>query len=233
MIFLTGDTHSNEMGEMRRFTSRNFPQGKELTKNDYVIILGDFGFIWKQEGFSKQELHWMKWINNKSWTTLFLDGNHENFDRLLSDEFPVKDMFNNQVKEVMSSIFYLQRGRCYEIENFKFFVMGGGISIDKEYRMPHVGWWPQEEPTFSEWNFALENARKVRSVDYILTHEVPNSVYKELDYYPKLPNSVSDGVTALTEVLSYKKGFSGHHHFDHFFEKQKWQILYNKIIQIS
>ena len=39
MMFVTGDCH----GDYRRFNTKNFPQQKEMTKDDYVIICGDFG----------------------------------------------------------------------------------------------------------------------------------------------------------------------------------------------
>ena len=40
MIFVTGDCH----GDYRRFSRENFPEQKKLTKSDYVIIAGDFGY---------------------------------------------------------------------------------------------------------------------------------------------------------------------------------------------
>ena len=41
MVFITGDTH----GDFRRFGMEFFPEQKQMTKDDYVIICGDFG-IW-------------------------------------------------------------------------------------------------------------------------------------------------------------------------------------------
>ena len=75
-IFLTGDTH----GRFERFSAEAFPLGKELTKEDYVIILGDFGGIWEQSESNKNENHWLTWLDEKPWTTLFIDGNPENYD---------------------------------------------------------------------------------------------------------------------------------------------------------
>ena len=43
MIYITGDTH----GEVRRLGMDSFPEQKEMTKDDYVIILGDFGLVWE------------------------------------------------------------------------------------------------------------------------------------------------------------------------------------------
>ena len=42
MIYITGDTH----GGFQRFTTGNFPQQKQMGRNDYVIICGDFGGVW-------------------------------------------------------------------------------------------------------------------------------------------------------------------------------------------
>ena len=39
MIYITGDTHSN----FSRFEIERFPIQEQMTKNDYVIICGDFG----------------------------------------------------------------------------------------------------------------------------------------------------------------------------------------------
>ena len=47
MIFITGDTHAEFE---RRFKTENFPEQKEMTKDDYVIICGDFGGIFDAEG---------------------------------------------------------------------------------------------------------------------------------------------------------------------------------------
>ena len=43
-IFVTGDTHGDY--DWHKLTSKSFPEQKELTKDDYVIIVGDFGGVW-------------------------------------------------------------------------------------------------------------------------------------------------------------------------------------------
>ena len=49
MIYITGDCNRN----FERFNTRNFPEQKEMSKEDYVIICGYFGGIWDQEEESK------------------------------------------------------------------------------------------------------------------------------------------------------------------------------------
>ena len=56
MIYITGDTHG-EFG--RRFNTQNFPEQKTMTKDDYVIICGDFGGIWDFGQESKNARHWI------------------------------------------------------------------------------------------------------------------------------------------------------------------------------
>ena len=47
-----------------------------MNKDDYVIICGDFGY-WDE---SKEQKYWLKWLDGKPFTTLWVDGNHENYD---------------------------------------------------------------------------------------------------------------------------------------------------------
>ena len=75
MIYITGDTH----GGFQRFGSKYFPQQKNMGREDYVIITGDFGGLW--DGSNKDQ-YWLDWLEEKPFTTLFVDGNHENFDLL-------------------------------------------------------------------------------------------------------------------------------------------------------
>ena len=42
MIYVTGDCHGN----FRRFQSEYFPEQANMTKDDTVIITGDFGGVW-------------------------------------------------------------------------------------------------------------------------------------------------------------------------------------------
>ena len=39
-VYVTGDTHGDWMNRLK---TDSFPEQKEMTKDDYVIICGDFG----------------------------------------------------------------------------------------------------------------------------------------------------------------------------------------------
>ena len=69
MIYITGNTHS----DFTRFFTDKFSIQKEMTKNDYVIICGDFGGVWNYLVESTYERYWLNWLNEKNFTTLFVD----------------------------------------------------------------------------------------------------------------------------------------------------------------
>lgn len=78
MIYITGDIH----GSPERLGVHSFYEQKEMTRDDVVIICGDFGIVWEESGESASERYWLKWLEDKPFTTVFVCGNHENFDRL-------------------------------------------------------------------------------------------------------------------------------------------------------
>ena len=51
MLYIKGDTHA----DFSRFNEINFPFQNEMSKDDYVIICGDFGGVWNYEEESIQE----------------------------------------------------------------------------------------------------------------------------------------------------------------------------------
>ena len=78
-LFITGDLHGQL--EVKRLNSKNWPLGRSLTKEDILIIAGDFGLTFFGD---ETENFWLDWLEKKPWTTLFIDGNHDNFPLLRS-----------------------------------------------------------------------------------------------------------------------------------------------------
>ena len=66
MIFVTGDCH----GEFQKLSTAAFPEQREMTKDDIVIICGDFGAIWDCDGVSNAEKYWLNWLDEKPFTTV-------------------------------------------------------------------------------------------------------------------------------------------------------------------
>ena len=112
MVYITGDTHGDI--DIHKLAMRNFPQQKSMSKNDSLIVCGDFGCVW--DG-SKCDRYWQKWYDEKSFTTLFVDGNHENH-RMLA-EFPIVNQYGGSVHQIQPSLFHLMRGEVFEIDGAK------------------------------------------------------------------------------------------------------------------
>lgn len=222
MIYVTGDTHANL--DIHKLNMENFPQQKELSKDDYLIICGDFGLVW--DG-SAREIYWQDWLSDRSFTTLWVDGNHENFDILYC--FPTIEKFGGRVREIAPDIYHLDRGQVLTIDEKKIFVMGGARSIDKDRRIEHISWWKDEMPTMTEMQLATTALEAHDwNVDYVVTHCAPRSVQKLLaSYYENDPL-----VSFLERVrcdLNFKRWYFGHYHVDRIVNDQ-FVALYNKVI---
>lgn len=177
-IYITGDCHA----DFRKFNNENFPEQRILDKNDYVIICGDFGGVWDVGWESKREKYWFDWLDSKNYTTLFIDGNHENFDRLNS--YPVKEWNSGQVHVIRSSVLHLMRGNIFDIQGLKIFCMGGAASHDMYGGILDT---EQELPDISEYDKASDNLEKVGfKVYYIITHccsgKIQNKICSDDNY---------------------------------------------------
>jgi len=240
VLYITGDTHGNQgYGSHRDMTdklkAKKFKEGVNLTKNDYVIIVGDFGFIFNASE-TKEEKYWLNWLDKSPWTTLFIDGNHENFERLYS--YPEVEMFGDVVGKINDSVYHLKRGRIYTIDNDKYFTFGGARSIDKHARVEGISWWPQEEPTTAEFMLGLENLSKHdNKVDYIITHTAPTSIVYQMDDSKMLDKykeySLPKYLEAIKERVEFKQWFFGHFHDDEEFENGKYKLLYFDIYNLT
>ena len=145
MIYATGDLHGNSL----RFQPQYFPEQSEMTKDDYMIVCGDFGCVWNGDKSDDPQLDRLEAL---PFTVLFVDGNHENFDAL--NEYPVEQ---------------------FELQGHTFFTMGGAQSHDiadgildmdspdfyerydslrrnrRQFRINHVSWWQEELPSDEEY----------------------------------------------------------------------------------
>ncbi len=232
-IFVTGDLHGHI--DINKLSSKHWREGKDLSKDDYLIILGDFGLIW-YEDFNVEEKYWVKWLNDKPWTTLFIDGNHENFNLL--EKLPEKEMFGGSVGAFQSSIFHLKRSQVYIINNKKFLTIGGADSIDKNNRIKDLSWWPQEIITEKNILDALVNIQKYNcEVDYILTHCAPVEWARNLTKLFVYQPGFSEEMLSIFKKVSnikFTQWLFAHYHNDIEDSYQKiWKSLYQEIIELK
>lgn len=211
MIYLTGDTHGTiEIGKLSR--ANLAVERVEPGEGDFVIILGDFGLVFAADGQSAEERWWLKWLDEKPWTTLFIDGNHENFARL--NALPEEEWRGGRVHRVSESVLHLMRAQIFEIDGRSFFTMGGAASHDRQFRKEGRSWWPEELPSEEELaraDAALDGCG--RRVDYVLTHCAPTLVQGRIN--PTfLPDRLTEYLQHVRDTTAFHRWYFGHYHVD-------------------
>ncbi len=228
MIFVTGDTHGlNDSYKLHIFAGEH----PELTKDDYMIIAGDFGALWSNDSLVES----LKFYKDLPFTVLFVDGNHENFDMINS--YPVEEWHGGKVHKIKPDIIHLMRGQIFEIEGNTIFTFGGATSIDKFMRREGISWWKQELPTYEELDEGIANLKRCGGkVDYIITHSCSERALA----YPAIRNSAtlklacseSGMLSYLEENADFRHWYFGHFHLDARLG-DKYTALYQKIVKLG
>lgn len=165
MVYVTGDMH----GDLSRLYDKEF---RKLKAGDVLIVCGDFGYIFSGD---KQEKEVINYLAGRKFTTAFVDGTHDNLDRIYRARSTV--WHGGTVHRIKGNLLHLCRGQIFKIEGNTFFAFGGGESTDKDMRLALGNWWRQEDPTPMEM---ADGARVLDEaglkVDYIITHEPPSLV---------------------------------------------------------
>lgn len=229
MIYLTGDTHGTiEIGKLSR--ANLAVERVEPGEGDFVIILGDFGLVFAPDGQSAEERWWLKWLDEKPWTTLFIDGNHENFARL--NALPEEEWRGGRVHRVSESVLHLMRGQIFEIDDRSFFTMGGAASHDRQFRKEGRSWWPEELPSEEELaraDAALDGCG--RRVDYVLTHCAPTLVQGRIN--PTfLPDRLTEYLQHVRDTTAFHRWYFGHYHIDREYD-DGFCALYDCVLPIE
>lgn len=247
MIFVTGDTHGNAM---HRLSMCAFPEQKEMNadKESFVIVCGDFGCVWSG---SRAEDYQLDWLNDKPFKTLFVDGNHENYDLLKT--YQIKEWHGGQVQFIRPNVVHLMRGEIYEIEGKTFFVFGGARSHDirdgvleigdsrikkwskdytKLFRVNHVSWWEEEMPSDDEMRHGIENLNRVgNKADFIITHCCASSTQALMSHGAYTPDELTNYLENIRQNTNFKRWFFGHYHDNKMINSEEI-LLYDQIVRI-
>lgn len=234
MILITGDTHA----DFSRFQKPlPFPKGYQPTRQDVVIICGDFGGVWSESSHQIAELIR---LSKLPYTIVFIDGNHENYDMLA--EYPVSEWNGGRVQFIRENVIHLLRGQIFTIDGKSFFTMGGAACHDiqngvldpedaqfeiqyremsyqgKFVRVKHYSWWEQELPTEAELDEGWRNLEDHSfQVDYVISHCAPTSYQNQIaailrnNTYPV--NNLTDFLQRVYDTCSFSHWFCGHYHF--------------------
>lgn len=218
MFYVTGDTHGNQI--LWDACINSF-----LNDGDTIIVLGDFGVGFFDGKYWPEEM-FFDYLAEQKYTVLFIDGNHENFDKL--DSYPIKPWNGGRVQFIRKNVIHLMRGEIYDIDGKKIFCFGGGYSLDRNYRVPGKTWWPQEMPNDEEYKKATKNLEAYDfKIDYVLTHTAPvdtvEYLIKENVVTEELP--LTGFLQWVAETAEYNKWFFGHLHMDAELWRNQYSVL--------
>lgn len=233
----------------------SFPEQQEMTRDDFVIVCGDFG-LWNND---KTEKWWLKWLAEKNFTVLFVDGNHENFDRLYGDEFDIVDFYGGKAHKIQDNLYHLMRDYIFNICEKKIFAFGGAQSHDirdgimraenfpnkkalmaaynsrtkrgEMLRIDHISWWHQEMLSKEEMDFGLRNLEKnSNKVDYIISHCCPQQIAFLCGYFK--PDKLTEYFDRVCVKVDFSRWFFGHYHNKRRI-LNKFIMLYEQILRIE
>jgi len=224
-LYVVGDIHSNANNERKQLNTKNWPEQKELTKDDILIQLRDFGDIWyhKEHKYYKQDRYWQEWWASRNYTLLVVPGNHENWD--IIESLPIETKFNAKVRVLNTEkgpIYLAITGEIYTINNFKILTICGAKSTDALYRTEGISWWRQETITQKDIDNTLDNLETYETIDYIFSHTMPQSMIEQFIHYnentkDKFKDPTAEFLEHLWNTIDIKYGI----HCGHFHTNQK------------
>jgi hypothetical protein len=240
-ILISGDFHANASKELLIISQKALINKYQQDKYDgikYHIILGDACFLWPGYEENEKINYWA--LSRRPFPVLCVMGNHDPV--LGRTDLPEVDIGIGEkvivVRKGNPFVAYLKRGKVYNIENQKFLVLGGALSIDKEFQQQRKTWWKQEYWSEDEKVKLISMLEEDSSFDYVLTHTGPSRINESLKPLVRVGLSPMffDEVAALNEnidgKITCKQWFCGHWHKDKYFYCQNlnrgYQYLYKK-----
>jgi hypothetical protein len=207
LIAVAGDWHADTA-----WAVQTIRQIADFGDVDLIIQAGDFGY-WpaSRAEFLAELEEVLTEVNIPLW---WVDGNHEDFNALYS--LPLDAAGRRPISD---HITHLPRGHRWEWDGVTWMAFGGGISMDRERRVPGDSWFSQEAHTPEEVDFALRPGR----VDVIVSHDAPyfaptlRSNLSKSSYWPQreLDDSRASqmNLQEIVEAKAPKALYHGHHHF--------------------
>jgi hypothetical protein len=156
-IAIAGDWHAD--------TAYALDAIRHASKRDATVVvhLGDFGYNFTDEFLDA--LH--NALTACDMVLGFVDGNHENFDRLLS--WPIAA---DGLRHLRARLVHLPRGFRWSWGATRCVAAGGAYSIDKFLRTPHRSWWPQETLTAAQARAIAATGR----AEVMFCHDCPAGI---------------------------------------------------------
>lgn len=149
-----------------------------------LLHVGDFG-IWPGAAGRRYVQAVSQAVVRSDSYLLVTPGNHEDW-RQLTDEFAVRP---GEPLSLAERVWVLPRGFRFWVGGWQLGSLGGAPSVDRDYRIEGVSWWPEEQITDHDVAaFVADGA-----VDVLISHDAPEG-----------------GTRAVADILATNPfGFSG------------------------
>lgn len=224
MIYITGDMHGN-IEQLHRVMNKI-----NIKEDNTLIVLGDFGGNYY---CNKKDNPFKNAVQEYNINLFVIRGNHDaNPDIVCHPEYRYDNF--GEVDDNFNNIFYARNSCIYNIQGFKFLVLGGAYSVDKWYRLEHgYRWFTDEQMTLEEQQIFLQNAPD--KVQNILSHTCPYPNIPKHLFLPQVDQNTVDTSMELflSEVkckVKYDNWFFGHYHANEQIEKNMY-MLYDGVIK--
>lgn len=204
-FYLVGDTH----GDLS-FASR-ICKAAEADGVDTIYQLGDFG-VWPGDSgqYYLDTLSENAGKRGVTWKVTL--GNHEDYDQL--DQIAGVERGSFNLRENIRILGY--KAGVWQHGDIRFACIGGAVSIDRNMRMPHVSYWPQETiKDVDLWSLETQMGFwKWDGVDILLSHDAPTSI-PTWDGFIKndsWSNANREQMDLAYDIARPRFGFHGHYH---------------------
>lgn len=200
MIVVAGDFHG-EFAKVNQFLAKK----PEVTM---IIQCGDFGYWPRYHNQSyltstgRKETFDQYKLKNKDVKIVWCPGNHEDWEELMKFDGP---------SEIMPNVFYMPRNSIMDLpDGRKVLFMGGGLSIDRQYRDMRsgaFGWFIEE--TISQKDIMELPDEKI---DIVISHTGPNE-FQIKDYHDEYGHDPSrDALSYILNKYRPNLWYFGHMH---------------------
>lgn len=169
-----------------------------------ILHCGDFGYGWDKQYLPTVQKMLIRNGQNLRW----VPGNHENYDY-------IDVLYSEDRQQHTDNMYVLQRGERFTIGKTSFVGIGGAFSIDKQWRRPHVSWWPQETLKYSDIMRILETDE---TCDVVIAHDAPLTADLQLENgYKDDPETYANRemLQVAVDHLEPEYIFHGHYHQRH------------------
>ena len=235
-ILFSGDFISNRNQELSLISKNAIIKsyGEDIYNAvKYHIILGDADFMYP--GNQNMDKTNYGALAHRPFPILCVMGNQDPIlgmkDRQETDIGIGETVYQIQDKPFIA---YLKRGKVYNIDGFKFLVLGGALSIDKKNRQPGVTWWEEEYWSEEEKSNLFKLLESDNAFDFVVSHTGPFQINRLLfgHYNPKhFRDEVAFLNDQINEKIKFRKWLCSHWFQDEYYQDpetgKEYQYLYD------